>query len=137
MILSAKYEAGVSQVYTKPVFQYSKEVTLLIENCPITLPATVAIANSKEFGNSVEYTVRAVPFKIPDEYFVNGQYVYVWFETGDLQILIVIPIIQKSSPTKASEGGEGGQTYEYDEENESINIIPVGNGLGIEIEMED
>lgn len=134
MNLHVKVEEGISQVYTSPVFQYSEEVLLSVENMPISLPAKATISNNKEFGNAVQYSVKTIPFAVPNEYFANGQYVYIWFESIDRQILIVIPVMLKSTPVKASEGGGGGQSYEYDEAEESINIVPANGGVGIGIE---
>ena len=134
MNLHAKIEDGIGQVYTTPVFQYSEEVLLWIENMPISIPANATISNNKDGGNAVMYSIKTIPFAVPKEYFENGQYVYVWFESIDRQILIVIPVMPKSTPVKASEGGQGGQTYEYDEAEESINIVPANFGIGIGIE---
>ena len=134
MNLHVKVEEGISQVYTSPVFQYTEDVLLSVENMPISLPAKATISNNKEFGNAVMYNVKTIPFSVPNEYFANGQYVYIWFESFDRQILIVIPVMLKSTPVKASEGGEGGQTYKYDEESEGIIIVPANGGVGIGIE---
>ena len=134
MNLHVKIEDGIGQVYTTPVFQYSDDVTLTVENMPISLPAKATFSNNREGGNAVMYSIKTIPFTVPKEYFENGQYVYIWFESVNRQILIVIPVMAKSTPVKATEGGTGGQSYEYDEESEGIIIVPANGGVGIGIE---
>lgn len=121
MILNVKYQEGIRHLYAKPAFQHTKDARLTIEGFPIVLPAKVSFSNSSDFGNAVIYDVATIPVRIPDEYFVSGDYIQMWLESGDEQLYITIPVLKRPSPVSA-DGGSGDSAYEYDEEDENLTL---------------
>ena len=143
MLLVINYEDDIDILYTKPVFQYEKNVTLRIDGLPITFPITLDIGNNNDVGNAVRYSTYNTPFSIPDEYFMGGENVYVWVKAAYSTILVVIPVKRRAVPVNApQDSGSGDMDYEYDEDDENLilngNTINFGNDdLDDEDEEED
>ena len=145
MLLTAVYEDGISILYTKAIFQYEKNVTLRIDNLPISFPITLDIGNNNEIGNSVRYSTYNTPFQIPDDFFMSGENVYIWVKAAWSTVLVVIPVKSRPAPVSAPQGsgGDDDSGYEYDEEDENLilngglNDIINGNVDDDEDEEED
>ena len=98
-------EAIVSEgvvTYTKSLYQYDKNVRLVLEGIDLPDTYSARVSNDKENGLSVACKGTLDGIKIPDELFVTGRYVYVWVDTniegsacqGTL-CMVTIPVIPR------------------------------------------
>ena len=122
MNIKVQYRPGISQLYTKPVYQYETEVILSVEGLAVSLPFMIDLSNDQDRGNAVQYSASQIPIKIPKEFFKSGDYVYAWLHASEKTILIIIPVILRPVPVEAPEGG-GKIEYEYDEETENLKFL--------------
>ena len=132
MLLKVQYNEGIDTIYTQSVFQYDTGLSILVEGMPITIPMTIDISNTKERGNAIRYRANGVPIPIPDDFFKNGEYVYIWIHGANETMLVIIPVKTRSVPVASPNGDEGGSTkptYEYDEDDENLILFRGLNDL--------
>ena len=124
MILDIAHSDGVGILYTKPVFQHQKNVSINFQSESLSYPLVVDISNDTEHGNAVRYKAVSMPVLIPDDYFVDGSYVRVWVYTNTGIVQIVVPVIARPTPIRAPSEQEGDKiTYEYSDVDESLTLL--------------
>ena len=118
MKIKAVYKEGIDIIYTKPVYQYERGVSLTVEGLALAFPVTIYISNNKDDSNSVKYKATAMPFSIPKEYFASGGYVYVWIRAPEQTIMITIPVMTRPVPITPPDSGGS-----IDPEDPDLNLV--------------
>lgn len=113
MAIVAAFRNGETKVYTKSAHQHDKGQRLIITG--ITLPDTydVHISNDKEGGMAISLKGDLEGVFIPDEYFLNGDFIYVW--------IYAIERVEVSTPNYTNE-----ETEESSEEEQESKFIDEG-----------
>ena len=119
MVLTVSYDPDVRETYTKKVFQYTEDVAINLVGMAVPVPVIFDISNDKEQGNSVRYKANSMPIGIPNSFFLNGKFVYVWIYGENDIHTVVIPVMPKSVAVEGG-GGESGEAYYYYPEEENI-----------------
>ena len=127
MTYTVEYQEGIRKYYTKAVFQFTKDFSISIQGLPITLPLMIDISNHMDQGNAIRYKIESIPIRLPDEYFITGNYVYVMI-LSETPILVVIPVIPRSLPVNAPQAAKVPH-YNYQEDDENLVIEESENDL--------
>lgn len=111
-IISAVFREGQSNVvYTKRSCQYNKGVKLRISGIALPERYQVHFANDESRGVSTAMWVSGSDVPIPDAYFENGEYIYVWIyfsentsnTAGASMYRVIIPIEKRPAIMEVSE----------------------------------
>lgn len=135
MQLSITPSPYIHHIYTKSVNQYSTDVEVNIIAEISEPPIVYSIANGLDSGNAIAYTKNQMPLKIPDNFFVSGEYVNIWVQIPgivaeteeDPNYIITIPVVKRPIPIVAPNNG---LNYRYDEEDENFILIDTGSSTG-------
>ena len=148
MNLEAKIYESNSMTYTKSLYQYDKNVTLVFNGVDLPEKFEVHFANERDGGVSIVVEGKDSGVLIPDALLSTGAYVYAWvYDTGEISgravvYEICIPVIPRSIPIHTnSEGGSGKIDYHIDEEDENLIIDGITRRMlrtmGANIETEE
>lgn len=144
MAIEAVFRGNNTTAYTKNVYQHDKGQMLVISGIDLPEEYEVHFSNTKDFGLSVACKGTSEGVLIPNAFFVNGDYVYAFINSGvsdgtDSKTLymVTIPVIKRpvSVPVQSSSSGSGIK-YEIDEDEENL-IITDGFDGTVRASMED
>ena len=83
MAIVAAFKNGETKVYTKSAHQFDKGQRLIVAGVPLPSTYEVHISNEKEGGMASSLIGNLEGVLIPDAYFVNGDFIYVWIYAVD------------------------------------------------------
>lgn len=105
MAIIAAFGPSATKAYASSVYQYDKGQKLIITGAELPERFKICVSNDKEHGVASYYDGNSEGTLIPDEFFMNGQYVYVWVckvsegsaseEECTTLYEIVIPVIRR------------------------------------------
>ena len=78
MAIIAAFGPSSTKTYTKSLYQYDKGQKLIITGAKLPAKFKLHISNDKEYGVASSFSGKPEGTMIPDEFFMSGQYVYVW-----------------------------------------------------------
>ncbi len=84
MAIIAKFEEGVTKVFTKNAYQFDKGQELKLEGIEIPSGGEAHFSNDDRSGISVSVKIQNGSVKIPDGLFDTGDYIYVWLYAREL-----------------------------------------------------
>jgi hypothetical protein len=122
-ILPATFKPGKGNVvYTKKAFQYDKGVYLRVSGIALPEHYQVHFSNSEHDGVSAAVMASGSDIKIPDSYFLTGQYIYCWLymaedfgKDGSSAYTIIVPVEKRPAALDVSrETGEIVATLDED-----------------------
>ena len=145
MILEATFNDDSTIVYTKSVYQYSGNATLVVHGLDLPASYEVHFSNDKERGISVICEGDPTGVIVPNELLSTGAYVYAWFNcaakdsfSNGTQCTVVIPVIPRPIPVHSTSIGDGDFKYRIDEDEEDLEFFGKPNQMLIpNIERDD
>lgn len=128
--------------YTSTVYQYTKDVVLMIRGIELPAEYEAHFSMSNDRGLSVACKGDASGVKIPDELFMPGDYVYVWICSANADkarnetlCMVTIPVSPRPVPIPIQYSEEKFR-YRIDEDEEDLEFEGKMNQI-IQHDMEE
>lgn len=145
MILTAVIDPNSNAtVYTESVYQYDKNITLVIEGIELPNRYEVHFSNDREQGVSVSCIGKADGVAIPNAFLITGKYIYAWIcvpsgSTGAAaRYMVTIPVILRPAPVPVQIVSDGSVHYDVIPSDENMIFYGnMNNALEPNVERED
>lgn len=130
-IINAVFKEGQSNVvYTKRSSQYDRGVKLRVSGIALPERYQVHFSNDEEHGVTAAIWVSGSDIPIPDAFFENGEYIYVWIyftegtnhAVGSSAYRVIIPV-EKRPAILTVNNSSGGTVVGAQLDNETHTLI--------------
>ena len=130
MIMNVDIGAGNSDVYTQAIYQYDRNVRIVISGTDIPNEYHVYFSNNKEGGVGIACTYDQDGVSVPNALLLSGRYVYGWLIDKNKRDgrgtfgSIIIPVIPRPIPvSKIASDDSGGYRIDYEIDEDDENFI--------------